>query len=173
MTDHFLTIDNNATVFFDNNWTLDNFVAIDHALQSINWPKQKTLIFSGERLQKMDSAGALQFNKLIKQLNEQGFKITLKNFVESTKTIIDLIAKEYSFPSIPQEPPSFKGLAWLGKYIIDFDIRLYSILSFIGEMAIVAMRLPFHLQKIHWRAFFSAIEATGYRAIPIITLLNF
>ncbi len=172
--DHFLTIDTaNATVFCNNNWTLENLVNIDNVLLSVTWPQQKTLIFSGERLQKMDSAGALRFNKLIKQLSAQGFKITLKNFVPATQTIIDLIAKEYSFPSIPQEKPSLTGLAWLGKYVIDFDIRLYSILSFIGEIAIVAIRLPFHLQKIHWRSFFSAIEATGYRAIPIIVLLNF
>lgn len=172
--DHYLTLDSaNEIVYCEKDWTLTNLSSIDHALNAIEWPKKTTLIISGERLQKMDSAGALRFNKLINQLRSNGYKITLKSFVPATQSIIDLIAKQYSFPEIPEEKPTLKGLAWLGKTIIDFDIRIYSILSFIGEVAIVAFRLPAHLQKIHWRSFFSAIEATGYRAIPIIVLLNF
>lgn len=174
MNDQFLTIDGaSTTVFCRGNWTLINLSILDHLLATVGWPKDKNLVFSGEQLQKMDSAGALCFNKLLAQLHAKGYNISLNQFAPAILTIIDLIAKEFTHPEIPQEKPSLTGLSWLGKYVIDLDMRFYSFISFVGELTLVALRLPFHLQRIHWRSFFSAIETTGYRAIPIITLLTF
>lgn len=174
VTDHFLTFDENkSTIFCLDEWILTNLPAIDHIISSFSMPKSKNLILTGEKLKKMDSAGALSLYKLLTALHEKGFQVTLQNFTPAYKTILDLIATQYKFPELPQMQKPFTGLAWLGKYVVDLDIRIYNFLSFVGEMVIVALKLPFRLHRIHWRAFFSAIETTGYRAIPIIVLLTF
>lgn len=171
--DHYLKLDaNKSTLFCEGEWTLTNLHKLDDLITTIELPKSKSLILSGEHLKKMDSAGALRLNKLADQLRKKKYNITLENFTPEIETLFDLIS-EKEIPAEAPEPQKLKGLAWLGKSAIDIGSHLYKYISFIGEFTIIALALPRHIRRMHWRSFFAAIETTGYHAIPIIALLTF
>lgn len=173
--DQFLTIDaETSTIYCEGEWILIHLESIDESINNIKeWPQSKHLIFSGEQLKKMDSVGALRLNKLFKQLDKDGYQVSHKNFTTKINAVFDLISTQKEFPSEAPKPEELKGLSWLGKYTIDMGSHFYKYISFIGEITIIAMELPRHIKKIHWKAFFSEIEKTGYLAIPIIALLTY
>ncbi len=176
MTSTFASInqqDGNTQLMCQGEWTLVNLVALEQAVNKIAARNYETLQINGSQIQKMDTSGAWQLQKLLTQLKQAHITYRLDNFHNEQLLLLKMAAAQTAqLKNIPH-PQKFSWLYRLGRRTIEEMQLLKAFLAFIGEISLVAFKVLRHPLTLRWRALFSIIETTGYQAMPIIALLSF
>lgn len=155
------------------NWDLASQTSIRESLKKMGQPSTKALTIDGSAITAMDTYGALQLQKLMSQLQKNGYVLQLQSFNSQHLRLLDQIKSQakdlVTVPPLPIDNP----LVRLGKRTMVEVEQFLTFLTFVGEITTVALRSLLRPQKIHWRPLMSVIETTGYNALPIIALLSF
>lgn len=156
-----------------DDWNLTHLTFIKQQLAKIKWPHQGELTIDGRAISKMDSAGALLLTKQIDLLTKKGLSVQLIHFTEEAKRLLSMIEDNAaSLAKIPKRKiPNW--LAQIGKYNWDLVIELLDYLRFVGVLTFEMLRMILRPDRWRWGALANVIDATGYKALPIIALLSF
>jgi len=153
-------------------WTLHYLDQLEAKLHTT--PSEiTTIIFDGEQIQAMDTAGAWLLYRTKQQLEQQGKTITLQHFAPNHLELLTMMAEhDVEHEPIPL-PPQPNLLAKIGKSTCLQCSLAYDFLAFIGESAIGFLHVLASPKRIRWQALWSNIYQTGFTALPIVGLMSF
>lgn len=140
---------------------------------------KSTLFISAERLESLDSAGALALLQFIETLEQAGYQTKLSHFNDDQNELLHLVQhKQATLKEHPPSPPPkpHKGEDFfeaLGRETVNKVRQCDGLLILVGDLT-NKLILAFG----HWRCFqfpsiVSNINSTGIKALPIIALLSF
>lgn len=154
-------------------WILTSLTDIQRSLKKITFPRQGTVVMEGGDIQKMDSAGAWVVYELQKKLTDRDLVVQFKNFNEQSAQLMKLVGERLRQEKkmVYRRPPNI--LAVLGKTCVDFILEFNRFLSFTGRLSIEFVQTLFRPWRWRFLSLFSAVESTGFKALPIIALLSF
>lgn len=126
-----------------------------------------------EGIGQFDTAGAWLLYQFCLQLEQSNKEVNLVGLTPEHQTIYQLIIQQSQKipPMKPWRPPNW--LYHLGKSTVGKVTQLWDYSAFLGEFILElghCIRRPWHFQ---WQGFLGIIEQAGYRAMPIIALLQF
>jgi phospholipid/cholesterol/gamma-HCH transport system permease protein len=156
------------------NWVVDNLEQIEQQTHPLKKTKKPIRIIDGSQLEQFDSAGALWLTQLISNLKKNNETLKLQGFSKQHQSLLDVITKQA--PKIQEGMPQAKSRNYfysIGRASSQWVKQLGDFLAFLGELMIIFSRTFFGHLKMQWRSIASAIETTGYQALPIIALMNF
>lgn len=154
-------------------WDLAHLTQLEAALNAVSWPSSGEIIFNGQAIQRMDSAGAWLISKWQKKLEQKNIKVDLQQFPHECETLLAIVADKIQKEKAIPEIKSPGWLATVGQYTASqlYEAQLY--LSFIGELAMETLRIIVTPHKWRWAPLANVVYRSGYQALPIIGLLSF
>lgn len=155
-----------------DDWDLANFPRLKAAMATLSLPSKSEITIDGAAIKKMDSAGAWLLNTWQAALKQKEIKIHLENFSKEHQSLLSIVEDRME----DEAPlPPIKKLPWLartGKETIRLLLQLDYYLTFVGKLAIEALRIGMNPKNWRWNALASVIYRNGYQALPIIALLS-
>ncbi|MEO8402477.1 MAG: hypothetical protein ABI597_11920 [Gammaproteobacteria bacterium] len=102
-------------------WNIANLIAIKKRLEEVEWPTTGNIIINGQSITKKDTAGAWLLVKWIEKLSAKKLKVTLENFSEQSKKLLEFSKEQKQSPKkIPsEEKEKLNWLKSLGKYSLE------------------------------------------------------
>lgn len=157
-------------------WTYHTIPALQASTDLIRHSTTNLEIINGEKIDVLDSAGALFLYQFVRKLERRGQRISLEGFKEEHKSLLELVSTEEH--EIHREPEVKLATAPNSFAIIGHEtiIKLFQIkeyLTFTGMIVVNFYKRFFHPREILIRGIFNSIEDIGFRAMPIIALLSF
>lgn len=155
-------------------WTLEGIPTLQVQLKKIKKHADTIITLDGDEIRSMDSAGALMLSDVVDLINQVGEKATVVNLKDKFQSLLELVAKE-AF-QVHKPLPTRRAPNWLysvGEWAVDKYIQALHFLEFIGELFLIIFRSIQNLRRVQWRSIVSAIEVTGYQAMPIVALMSF
>lgn len=128
-----------------------------------------------EKIQNLDTAGAVSLCRLIALAQEFGKKINIVGLKNSHQFIFELVQAQYQQGSVKNLPakPALNSLSLLGWWVIEKIENTYGFLSFIGEVLIQFVQISRHGLRHLCRASLKIIQTSGCEALPIVAMLSF
>jgi phospholipid/cholesterol/gamma-HCH transport system permease protein len=168
-----IRIETDGTLHCEGAWTLPHVAGLERRLSHVCWPERGELVWNMDAIQAMDTAGAWVLQRTLNTLQRNGKQVVVRNlrpeFAELMK-MLSLDGREIS-PPVPPPPPGW--LERVGRVVWEGGWQSLSFLSFVGESAIVFLRLLTRPRRIRWHALFYNLQGAGLSAVPIIGLLSF
>lgn len=164
----------NCSLQFLNNWTIDRLHKLSQQIEEFQKQPKKIVILDGSELKSLDSAGAICLQEFIKQFKAEAIQPVEKGFNKQHQSLLKLVTDQLS--KVKKELPTRETHGWLykiGQWTMNHLIQGKDFLTFIGEFSLTFYHAIMHPLKMQWRSIASAIETTGYQALPIIGLMNF
>jgi phospholipid/cholesterol/gamma-HCH transport system permease protein len=155
-------------------WTLSCLSELEKTLSTLQWPEGQRVIIDGSGINHLDTIGAWCLVKCLDALAKKNNRVELRGFSRTQESMLQPLQAQadkilVTEPYLPREP----GLTRLGRLTVLKFWVLVTFLNFIGECAVAIrtlMRLP---KRLPWSSVVAVIDQAGYRALPIIGLLNF
>ncbi len=166
--------DDGSRIELAGDWNAAGIVSLSTRYQNIIWPDKTSIVIDGQAITSMDSAGAWLLSKIIVVLHSRHIETTLQDFPEKQLSLLEIVQKDADAITKPVPPRKVHNWFYrIGKLAYGKFLQIDLFLQFIGELAIAAIKSIRSPRRIQWRSIMSAIETTGYQALPIIALLTF
>lgn len=143
----------------------------------------KNIIFDGQSIETMDTAGAWLIDEWKRKLISQGCTLQLENFSDNARKLLNMVEqgvtkslhenREHITELLPPRSNFSYYIAQFGRAAVQQVIAVKNFLSFSGELAIAFMQILFYPSRWRWRALVNVLDKTGLQALPIIALLSF
>jgi phospholipid/cholesterol/gamma-HCH transport system permease protein len=161
------------TVTCSGPWIAVNLAAVERVLTKTAVPGRGAVHVELSGLTALDSAGALLLHRLRGRLERDGRAPRFTGLGEGAEALLSLVARNAP-PIAAVPPPQRRGLLeYLGRVSVGLLAQGAGFLSFIGHTSLTAGAVLAGPRQARWRPFFKALEAAGYRALPIVGLLAF
>lgn len=156
-------------------WSLQGITSLAAHYANKKWPQDSNLTINGEKVTKMDSAGALLLHQCEKMLEAKHNTLTRGNFHPQHIEMLTLINKNIDDINTSKPPKEEKKsfLYRLGKEACERTKQAFNFLSLIGELWLFIAKGFTHFRLFHIPNICTAIYHTGYRALPILGMLSF
>ena len=155
-------------------WVARTLGDIEKKLDVLNQSVASTkteVIIDGTKLEKIDSAGVWMLQQHLQKIRDTGKTVRLQGWHSHHQKLMEVIEPQIVVPLLTIASPSF--LEMTGRKAEATWKDAFAILSFIGEGALVLLRIvPFPL-RWRWRMVLSNIQIAGFNALPIIGLTSF
>lgn len=161
------------TITCPHDFSLNQLPKLKMAFKDIHFPGQGMMIIDGEKIDKMDSAGAWLILEWEHQLERKGLEVKLAHFSSQHLNLLELIKKRYHKEKEPKKPKVLNGLDSIGKQAEGQAKSVLAYLAFIGYLGMEVLRLGFKPQHFRFKELVGIIYRTGFQALPIIALLSF
>jgi len=132
-----------------------------------------TLIFDVSAVTAMDTSGAWQLHQWISKLTQQGTQVSFLGLSKEYNALLIEVAKTATQLQPLLSRHQYRGVALLGKKIVDQILELQSFLHFIGKIFIDTLIIFIKPKQLRFNALVGVIENTGFFALGIIALLSF
>lgn len=156
------------TLYCRNDWTFKTFLTIKAELQTITIPSDLAII-NGKDIKNMDSTGVI----LLRELTKTGQKLEFQEFSQQHFKLLKLVTEQEIKSVSPLPPKKLNFLEKTGHIAVEKITDFFGFLSFIGEAALIELRLLAKPKEFPWKSVFSTTENAGVYALPIIALLSF
>ena len=175
MTDWFKihTAPSGNTLQLQGSWRI---AALDDISEQLSQPVQTSSgswTIDGSALSEIDTAGAMAALQFLRAQGVELGSVELSNCSEAQRNILLLTSSSLATPSKLREKSYFGALVALGDDTMKFLQMVVSILEFIGQTTVECLRLIRKPSGFRFRELVVQIESVGYRAIPIVVLVNF
>lgn len=126
------------------------------------------VVLDGSALEAIDSAG---FWVLQHWLTQSAAKATHRGWPQKLDKLVALVA---AHPQVEVLQPARRSpLARVGRRAAAAWEQTLAMLRFVGEIALVALRLAAHPRRFRWRTMLRNVQIGGFDALPIIGLTSF
>ena len=126
------------------------------------------VVLDGAALATMDSAGAWVLQRW---LARQSATAKLRDWQPALQDLMARVAEQDgAVPPAPQPPPL---LDRVGRGVVAGARQAQAMLAFVGEVAMAAVGVAAHPQRLRWRTVLRHIQIGGLDALPIIGLTSF
>lgn len=164
---------NETTLSLSGDWTVHGIELIaKNPLQTTILPTYP-IVINGSQIELLDSAGVYLINKIKSQLVEANIEVSFEGFSEQQQILMDLIEKSYkaSQDKVTPEKPNF--FEKVGRFAANKFSEVCLWMTFIGEFAIICLKMLKRPWCIPWKSIVATIDFTGIRSMPIIAFLAF
>jgi phospholipid/cholesterol/gamma-HCH transport system permease protein len=121
----------------------------------------------------IDSVPAVVLHGFCKELRRAGVRARMENAPDSVRKIFESMAKFDSKAGEQRGVTSFRELvAAFGENGYEFIVMISSLITFLLETVGAFVQLMLHPLKIRWQMVLYYMEESGYKAIPIVAVLN-
>jgi len=153
-------------------WTLQGIPLLEQHIAQLSWPTSGSLIFDGEAVDSLDTAGAWLIYRTLGQLERMGLAVTIHGLRPEHDALLQLIKTHAAGERAPI-PPSHGLLNQLGRNIWRHLNEFNGLLAFLGEISVAMLRSLAHPSRFRWRAILYNLQIAGFNALPIVGLLAF
>lgn len=120
----------------------------------------------------LDSAGALQLVKFCHEFNIPVEKINWLGLSDAHRTLLQMVENEWQPPEVVVDnSPNF--VVEVGESAVTKLKELRQFISFFGHVIMVFVNIFAAKFSFQWQLFAKNVEETGFRAMGIVSLLNF
>jgi phospholipid/cholesterol/gamma-HCH transport system permease protein len=131
------------------------------------------LVVDAAQIENLDTGGTWFLIRLLDALEQRGSQVSLKGLDEEQSGLLRIV-RERLAEGGALEPDRHRGLLErLGRYTVEKIKTAYSLLAFMGEVAISLGRTVLDPRRLRIRAILATVEQSGVYALPIITLMSF
>lgn len=163
--------DNTLSLMGD--WTVRGIELLSHnPLKKVILPTYP-LIIDGSQVDGLDSAGVLLLKKIERLLVAEQILVTRVGFSTQQQTFMELVDKSYEHNQDKVASQKFGLFEKIGRITMCKFEEMCLWMTFIGEFAIVCLKIVKRPQCIPWKSIVASIEFTGIRSMPIIAFLAF
>ncbi len=155
-------------------WTLKGLENLETRLENDLATLSAETQIRCEKIDAMDSAGAIYFQDLLENLKSSGKTIQITGLSEQIQSLLNLLQQDHTEihqPPSPRKSPNILhqiGFEAYRKCLISMNF-----LAFTGEVFVSIFQLILHPTRIPFRATMKSVEEMGYRALAIVALLIF
>jgi len=160
-------------IYCSGDWTLDGISQLEQQLKKFSWPKTKIIVFDGDAIQKMDTAGAWLLFRTQQTLESAGHTIILQGFSSKHSDLLEMMTNHAANYQPNKVLPSYNILERIGRITAKNYNQLVDFLAFVGETFIAFLQAILSPTRIRWHAIFANLYSAGLTALPIIGLLAF
>lgn len=164
----------NNTYLCEGSWSVLQLDGLLKQFYDSDFPEAQKVTISGERLSYFDSAGALTLLDCLRVLKSKGKDVTLTQFTEEQRGLIDLVKKnEKILDYEPPPPPKTNILAKIGEESIHKFQQFDGFVILIGDLSSKIFEAFGYIRRFHFASIVSNIYSAGIQALPIVGLLAF
>jgi len=155
-------------------WTLADASRLARGIESLSLPKDGTLGIEAAGLERLDTAGAVLLNRLLRRLGTQ-IRIEWQGLRPEHRVLLDYVAG--CNPAAAAPPPTDNGLvrfvAHLGWLTLFFLREARRFIEFIGRVIEAAVMTALRPRRLRLTSTIFHMEQTGLNALPIVGLISF
>lgn len=153
-------------------WTVRGIAALEQQLAQTDWPAANDLVFDCSAVSSLDTVGAWLLHRTMRTLQQRGKDIRLDGLRPEFDALLQLVASR-SAHADPAPSQKTGLLEHIGRRVWRNLETLPDMLAFVGESAMVLLRLLAQPRRIRWRAILYNLQTAGFEAMPIVGLLTF
>ncbi len=132
----------------------------------------QTITLNFEKIEGLDTNGACLIHQFIKQLEQRHVTCKLADLNDEQTRLMQLAEKGDELSPEPA-PEKLSGLANIGTAALYLKRQTIQFTSFLGQISEATWLWLQHPKRIRWTAIFHCVDATGYQAMGIVSLLSF
>jgi phospholipid/cholesterol/gamma-HCH transport system permease protein len=153
-------------------WTVHGIAQLEMQLQRLSWPQEGEIAIDASAISALDTSGAWLLHRTRHALEQRGRTVRVEGLRPGFSSLLQLITAHEVTPhaSAPAAPSL---LARIGQKAWTTALGTARFLSFIGESAVVLLRLFAQPHRIRWRPILHNLQSAGFDALPITGLLSF
>ena len=153
-------------------WTVHGIAQLEMQLQRLSWPQRGEIAIDASAISALDTSGAWLLHRTRHALEQRGRTVRVEGLRPEFSSLLQLITAHEVTPqaSAPAAPTL---LARIGQKAWISALGTARFLSFIGESAVVLLRLLAQPHRIRWRPILHNLQSAGFDALPITGLLSF
>lgn len=170
---HFHWLAETRTLSFDGAWTVHTLGPVDGPLRDFAVASGGPVKFDGREVIQLDTAGGWLVARAARRFRDKGCEVSFENWQADHQALIELVEEEASAAPAPAHIPKLSALACIGRHTWNSIQQLVGMLAFVGETAVVALRLLAAPWRIRWKGVFNNLQMAGFNALPIVGLLSF
>lgn len=168
------TQDDRLTVAGRGAWTSDHANELERAVEDTvaTYQKPAAVSFDLAGVERMDTFGALLFERLRRAWADAGIATTIQGVAPRYKILIE----ELAAADRGERPPPRRREAiieHLGHSVVDSGKDALALLNFIGATIAAMLRVLLRPRTFRFTAMVNQIDRVGFRAVPIIVLITF
>jgi phospholipid/cholesterol/gamma-HCH transport system permease protein len=158
-------------------WLVASAAEIDRSLAALDLPQGRQVTVDLAGIERLDTAGAWLVLRTEQDLLARGNAVEIKNLHPGFAPLLEQVRAGSSIRPIAHPVPPHHTLvgfvARIGEVTIELMTRGYSILGFLGLVAMTALAVLRHPRRLRVTAILAQMERTGVDALPIVGLLSF
>lgn len=149
-------------------WTIFNAAALERVVdQTLKTSAHRGFSLSSDGIERLDTAGAWQLRRLIEAGGER------PALSQRQQALLDFLPDHFDHLAPPPKTGEFsRAMTDLGARVEHFLVFIYTILSFIGQVAIRFGHAMLHPRHLRLPSIVKHINDTGLKAMPIVGLLG-
>lgn len=163
-------------------WTVACIAGVEHRLsdrpallpeRSPDEPGPAQAAIDGSAIEALDTAGAWLLRRAFSDLEQAGLRPSWFGFRSEHAALLAMVETSAEKAHLGEPTPPDSALARLGRQAVASGRQAGDLLSFVGEVAIAALRSIAQPARIRWRPVLYNVRTAGLDALPIVGLLVF
>jgi len=154
-------------------WTVGRIAPLERRLSDLRWPESPEVALDGSGVSAMDTAGVWLLRRAVQALERSGRTVSLRGLRPEHQALLELVSALDVEAAIAAMPGPPLLLERIGRAAWQDAEQAAKLLSFVGEIAVVALRSAARPARIRWRPILHNIRTAGFDALPITGLLVF
>jgi phospholipid/cholesterol/gamma-HCH transport system permease protein len=159
-------------------WLSATAADLDRRLRALKLPAQRPVKIDLAGVQRIDSVGAWLLLRTMEDLSARGNnRVELRNLSPTFAPLFEQVRAAGHLQPVTHPRPAHHSLPGfvgrIGETTIGLFSRAYSLLGFLGLVAVTAARLVRHPGRLRLTATVAQMEQTGVNALAIVGLLSF
>lgn len=160
-----------SQIICHGDWTLATAEKLTTQIQAMTLTTQQPYPVDADGITTLDTAGAFLLHELLQNIHQQTHVESSIKLSSQQQPLFDLVSSQNLVAA--ERPKAMRGVAVLGKEVVDRSLFFLHFLSFIGEISLRFCKNLWRPSRFPWSTMFATIESMGCYALPIIALLNF
>ena len=157
-------------------WTVEAVGDLDRALARVVYPDKKRIRraeFNLVSVSRLDTAGAWLVHRTVAGWRSQGLETRVTGLNEDFEILIAKVEEEstHSRPAEDRQGSFARLLGDMGRALRGIGDDLVELTSFLGAFTVALTRVMAQPWRFRWVSFVHHMEQTGFRALPIISLI--
>lgn len=155
-------------------WSIDTLDELGDDFDKKKLPEDKKISIDGEKIDYLDSSGALVLSNFANTLQKKGKEVEFINFSEQHNALIELIASKKEILVYHPEPPKQKNFLYrIGKETVHKINQAEGFIVLVGDLSNKMLEAFGHWRRFRLPSIASNIDSAGLKALPIVGLLAF
>jgi phospholipid/cholesterol/gamma-HCH transport system permease protein len=165
-----------ARLIAEGEWTVRDAPRLDSQLRSLNLGDASDAAIDGNKINRLDSAGAWLLVRTKRQIEDAGKRVTEFALPAVYAPLLHTIEMEHTAPPVVMERRHglLPFLDRVGRATVETGQQGYRMLGYLGRFTIELMEALLQPRgNLRVAALFTQIEEIGINALPIVGLLSF